>query len=284
MGWFENQIEERRAADKELLEAAFVKAAGAVVGMRGIEQILDESILAKDAVDEVLKYFRFKPVELPDEITDPNEQLDYIMRRHGIMKRDVELTKGWYKDAFGPMLAFTKDDKLPVAMLPGKISGYTYTDPKTGESLKMNAKRAELFERDAICFYRPLPQKELKVKDLILYIRNCITIRDTFTITVATTILTLIGLIMPRIVRLLTGPVRLSGRPSALVGVAISMICVALALITARISSLSYIPPPHVVKCGVYPSRSLKNPSYSPCGFGLFLNIKSNSPIFTPRF
>ena len=229
MGWFENQIEERRAADKELLEAAFVKAAGAVVGMRGIEQILDESILAKDAVDEVLKYFRFKPVELPDEITDPNEQLDYIMRRHGIMKRDVELTKGWYKDAFGPMLAFTKEDKLPVAMLPGKISGYTYTDPKTGESLKMNAKRAELFERDAICFYRPLPQKELKVKDLILYIRNCITIRDTFTITVATTILTLIGLIMPKIVRLLTGPVRLSGRPSALVGVAISMICVAIA-------------------------------------------------------
>lgn len=229
MGWFENQIEERRAADKELLEAAFVKAAGAVVGMRGIEQILDESILAKDAVDEVLKYFRFKPVELPDEITDPNEQLDYIMRRHGIMKRDVELTKGWYKDAFGPMLAFTKEDKLPVAMLPSKISGYTYTDPKTGESLKMNAKRAELFEKDAICFYRPLPQKELKVKDLLMYIRNCITFKDTFAVTVATTILTIIGLIMPRVVRLLTGPVRLSGRPSALVGVAISMICVAIA-------------------------------------------------------
>ena len=230
MGWFENQIEERRAADKELLEAAFVKAAGAVVGMRGMERIFDESILAKDAVDEVMKYFRFKPVELPDVITDPNEQLDYILRKHGVMKREVELTKGWYKDAFGPMLAFTKEDKLPVAMLPSKISGYTYTDPKTGESLKMNAKRAELFEKDAICFYRPLPQKELKVKDLLMYIRNCITFKDTFAVTVATTILTIIGLIMPRVVRLLTGPVRLSGRPSALVGVAISMICVALAM------------------------------------------------------
>ena len=230
MGWFENQIEERRAADKELLEAAFVKAAGAVVGMRGMERIFDESILAKDAVDEVMKYFRFKPVELPDDITDPNEQLDYILRKHGVMKREVELTKGWYKDAFGPMLAFTKEDKLPVAMLPSKISGYTYTDPKTGESLKMNAKRAELFEKDAICFYRPLPQKELKVKDLLMYIRNCITFKDTFAVTVATTILTIIGLIMPRVVRLLTGPVRLSGRPSALVGVAISMICVALAM------------------------------------------------------
>ena len=230
MGWFENQIEERRAADKELLEAAFVKAAGAVVGMRGMERIFDESILAKDAVDEVMKYFRFKPVELPDDITDPNEQLDYILRKHGVMKREVELTKNWYKDAFGPMLAFTKEDKLPVAMLPSKISGYTYTDPKTGESLKMNAKRAELFEKDAICFYRPLPQKELKVKDLLMYIRNCITFKDTFAVTVATTILTIIGLIMPRVVRLLTGPVRLSGRPSALVGVAISMICVALAM------------------------------------------------------
>ena len=94
----------------------------------------------------------------------------------------------------------------------------------------MNAKRAELFEKDAFCFYRPLPQKELKVKDLILYIRNCITFKDTFTISVATALLTIIGLIMPRIVRLLTGPVRMSGRPSALVGVAISMICVALAM------------------------------------------------------
>ena len=230
MGWFENQIEERRAADMELLEGAFVKAAGAVVGMRGMEQIFDESILTGSAVEEILKYFRFKPVDVPDEITDPNEKLDYILRRHGIMKRDVELTKGWYKDAFGPMLAFTKEDNLTVALLPGKIRGYTYVDPKTGESCKMNAKRAELFEKEAFCFYRPLPQKELKVKDLILYIRNCITFKDTFTISVATALLTIIGLIMPRIVRLLTGPVRMSGRPSALVGVAISMICVALAM------------------------------------------------------
>ena len=214
----------------ELLEGAFVKAAGAVVGMRGMEQIFDESILTGSAVEEILKYFRFKSVDVPDEITDPNEKLDYILRRHGIMKRDVELTKGWYKDAFGPMLAFTKEDNLPVALLPGKIRGYTYVDPKTGESCKMNAKRAELFEKEAFCFYRPLPQKELKVKDLILYIRNCITFKDTFTISVATALLTIIGLIMPRIVRLLTGPVRMSGRPSALVGVAISMICVALAM------------------------------------------------------
>ncbi|MBQ6622988.1 MAG: ATP-binding cassette domain-containing protein [Mogibacterium sp.] len=230
MGWFENQIEERRAADMELLEGAFVKAAGAVVGMHGMDRIFDESVLTEGAVDEILKYYRFKPVEVPDEITEPDEKLDYILRRHGIMKRDVELTKDWYKDAFGPMLVFTKEDNLPVALLPGKIRGYTYADPKTGESCKMNAKRAELFEKDAICFYRPLPQKELKVKDLILYIRSCITFKDTFTISVATTLLTIIGLIMPRIVRLLTGPVRMSGRPSALVGVAISMICVALAM------------------------------------------------------
>lgn len=214
----------------ELLEGAFVKAAGAVVGMHGMDRIFDESVLTEGAVDEILKYYRFKPVEVPDEITEPDEKLDYILRRHGIMKRDVELTKDWYKDAFGPMLVFTKEDNLPVALLPGKIRGYTYADPKTGESCKMNAKRAELFEKDAICFYRPLPQKELKVKDLILYIRSCITFKDTFTISVATTLLTIIGLIMPRIVRLLTGPVRMSGRPSALVGVAISMICVALAM------------------------------------------------------
>ena len=55
MGWFENQIEERRAADQQLLEDSFEILAGVVLGQRTAERISDHRIIAKSAIDEILK-------------------------------------------------------------------------------------------------------------------------------------------------------------------------------------------------------------------------------------
>ena len=54
MGWFENQIEERRAADQQILEESFVKIAGVVLGQRMANKISDERIVTKGAIDEIL--------------------------------------------------------------------------------------------------------------------------------------------------------------------------------------------------------------------------------------
>ena len=132
MGWFENQIEERRKADQQLLEDSFVKVAGVVLGERTAEKIGDERIITKGAIDEILKYYHYKPAQIPENIRDADAQLDYCLRPHGLMRRSVELTEGWYRDAFGPILAFQKEDGLPVALLPGTVSGYRFSDPKTG--------------------------------------------------------------------------------------------------------------------------------------------------------
>ena len=98
MGWFENQIEERRSADQQLLEDSFVKIAGVVLGQRTAQKIGDERIVTKNAIDEILKYYHYKPVEVPEEIKTAEEQLDYSLRPHGLMRRNVELTEGWYKE------------------------------------------------------------------------------------------------------------------------------------------------------------------------------------------
>ena len=230
MGWFNSQIEERRAADQQLLEDSFVKVAGIVLGKRSAEKIIDERIVTKSAIDEILKYYHCKPTELPDSIRSADEQLDYCLRPHGLMQRPVELNEGWYRDAFGPILAFTKEDGLPVALLPGKLSGYIYTDPKTGQMQKLNAKTSALFETDAVCFYRPLPQKKLGIPDLLLYMKNCVSLSDIILIVAATIAVTLVGMIMPQITKALTGPVLSSGRADALIGVAICMICVSLSV------------------------------------------------------
>ena len=228
MGWFENQIEERRNADQTLLEDSFVRIAGVVLGQRTAQKLGDERIVTKNAIDEILKYYHYKPVEVPEEVKTAEEQLDYCLRPYGLMRRNVELTEGWYKDAYGPILAFTKEDGLPVALLPGQIRGYHFTDPKTGKKERVNAEASALFDTEAMCFYRPLPQKKLGIPDLLLYMKRCVSLGDIIVIVAATLAVTMVGLIMPRITRALTGPVLSSGRANALIGIAICMICVSL--------------------------------------------------------
>ena len=228
MGWFENQIEERREADQQLLEDSFVRIAGVVLGQRAAEEIGDKRIVTKDAIDEILKYYHYKPVEIPEEVKTSDEQLDYCLRPYGIMRRSVELTENWYKDSYGPILAYTKEGGLPVALLPGAISGYSFNDPRTNTRVKINRKTAALLDSRAVCFYRALPQKKLGIPDLLLFMRRCFTFKDSIFIFAATMALSLVNLIIPRITKALTGPVRTSGRADALIGIAICMICVSL--------------------------------------------------------
>ena len=228
MGWFENQIEERRAADQQILEESFVKIAGVVLGQRMANKISDERIVTKGAIDEILKYYHCKPVELPEKIRTTDEQLDHALRPHGLMRRNVVLTESWYRDAYGPMLAFTKENGLPVALLPGTIMGYTYTDPRTGRREKLNAKTATLFGADAICCYRPLPQKKLGIPDLLLYMKRCLSLSDTVITVGAALAVTLTGLLLPKITQAITGPVLSSGRSDALIGIVICLVCVLL--------------------------------------------------------
>ena len=168
MGWFENQIQERRSADQQLLEDSFVKIAEVVLGKRTAEKLGDARIITKNAIDEILKYYHCKPTEIPEEIRTTEEQLDFSLYPHGLMRRTVELSENWYRDAFGPILAFLQEDGLPVAILPGFLRGYVFTDPTTGQRMKLDAKTAARFDRTAVCFYRPLPGTKLAIPDLLL--------------------------------------------------------------------------------------------------------------------
>lgn len=235
MGWFSNQIEERRTADQQLLEDSFDKVAGVVLGQRSAERISDARIITKNAVDEILKAYHYKPVEPPESIQDTEQQMDYCLRHYGLMRRPVELLDGWYKDAYGPMLGFLGEEKHPVALLPSRFHGYDYTDPGTGERVKLNAKTAALLDTEAWCFYRPLPQTALGMEDLLLYMKRCVSLADCVWIVCATLAVTLAGLLLPRLSRALSGPVLQSGAERGLAGAGICVLCVLIAsqLLTA---------------------------------------------------
>lgn len=229
MGWFEKQIKQRSDLDQQMFEESFFRVAGVVLGERSATKISDEHIITKQAIDEILKYYHFKPVELPKSIKTHEDQLDYCLRPHGLMKRQVILEENWWKDAFGPILAYTKDGGEPVALLPQRFAGYSFTDRETGKKVKLNKKTTELFEREAYCFYKPFPQRKLGIPDLIIYMKNCLSVNDIAIIAISTLAVTGVGMLMPRITKALTGPVISSGSKSVLIGIAICMLCTAIA-------------------------------------------------------
>lgn len=226
--WFEKQIKDRRTSDEQLLDDAYIRIMGVVMGKDGAIQLGDNWIITKNAIDDILKYYHYKPVEVPNSIKDPDERLDYCLRPYGVMRRRIELTKGWYKDAYGPILAFDKEDEEPVALLPKAFGGYHYRDSKTGKMINLNSRNEELFEKDAICFYRPLPQKKLSVKDLLSYMKGCVSNSDIVSVVIAALAVSAVGILIPQLTKALTGPILNSGSARALIAVAICIICVSL--------------------------------------------------------
>ena len=184
--------------------------------------------------------------EIPDNITDRNEQLEYLLRPHGIMRRTVTLSKGWYKDAIGAMLGIRKSDGMVVALIPAGFSGYRYRDMETGKHVKINGKNQELFEEEAIAFYKPLPLKELGISDLMRYILGTLSPAD-FVMTGASALaVTLIGMLSPKLNNLLFSRVIEDGSTQILLAITEFMICVTLSsllingvksLIIARINT-----------------------------------------------
>ncbi len=227
MGWFEKQVKQRKELDQQAFEESFFHAAEAVLGERTASRMSDERIITRQAIEDILKYYHYKPVEIPKSVKTQEEQLEYCLRPHGIMRRNVQLDKGWYRNSYGPVLAYLKEDGVPVAILPKKITGYAYTDPRTGRRVNLNGKTAQLFEAEAFCFYRPLPQQAIGLPELIRYMKECLSLSDYALICLAALAATAVGMMIPRITKALTGPVLQSGKVSALVSAAICLVCVA---------------------------------------------------------
>ncbi len=228
MGWFDEQIRLRKLNDEVLLEESFLDMAGSVMGRQLQASLESNRIRTKNAIDAVLQSMNIRSRDIPDDIKELNDQLDYLLEPHGIMRRAVSLPPGWYKDAAGPMLMIYKEGSIPVAVVPGKINGYEYTDPVTLKTCRINDKTQNLFEETGLCFYKPFPQKKLGIKDLLIYMALSRSVSDHAMIFISGAILTAIGAIMPMLTKLAYGRVLKSGQMNMLIALTVYMICVSI--------------------------------------------------------
>ena len=228
MGWFDEQIKQRKKNNEDLFSEAFVGIADAVLGSKMSAAFSTDEAKAQGAIEEILKYYHVKPREVPDSVKGLNDRLEYLLRPNGIMRRNVNLEKGWYKDAIGAVLGTRKDDGSVVAFIPKGLSGYVYFDAPTGKWVKLNKKNESLFEDEGICFYKPFPLGKLTLRSLMRYIIETLSVADFVLIALSTLATTAIGLLGPKLNNLLMGTVVNSKNYQLLIGITVFMISVSI--------------------------------------------------------
>ncbi len=230
MRWLEEQLRLREQSDNAAFEDAIDTIAGAVMGTR-LRDALSQDEIADSALDEILKYYHCKSgkKEIPSDIKTVDEQIEYRMRPYGIKSRTVILDKGWYHNAVGAMLGTMKEDGSAVALIPGKLTGYRLIDIKNGKHIHLNRKSEKLLDKEALCFYEPLPQKSLAMRDLLKFMMKQLSIADVVLCLVLMGLSAALGLLSPLFTKWLFSDVLESGSLQMLISLAIFMICFSIA-------------------------------------------------------
>lgn len=232
MGWFEEQIKLRSEKDGEALDEALKNVSAMIEGKKR-RSFSDDREKIKSALDEILAYYGVRPRDIPHDVKEVDDQIEYSCRQSGIMYRSVKLEKGWYRDAAGAMLGRLKSGEV-VALLPDKLGRYGFFNPNTQKRVKLNRKTQEWFEEDAYCFYKPFPLKKIGIRDLIKYIFSTIDVSVIVYIVAITLFATLVGMITPKITKILFSDVLESKSLQLLLSVACFYVCTSLSLLLIR--------------------------------------------------
>ena len=234
MGWFDEQIKQRRKNDEDIFSDAFADIADAVLGTKRSSSNDGNDEREIGAIWKILEYYKVKPQQLPSSVKTLNDRLEYLLRPNGIMQRNIDLESGWYKDSIGAVLGKRKDDGSAVAFIPKGFSGYVYFDDESGKWERINAANEALFEEEAICFYKPFPLGKLTLRSLMRYIVETLSVSDFVFVILSTLAATAVGLLGPKLNNLLMGTVVDSKDYQLLMGITIFMISVSISSLLIR--------------------------------------------------
>ena len=151
MGWFDSQIRERISNNKQQLQKAYWNLASVVMKETNETFADTRSTGNQNALTQICRYFHLEVNTVPDNIVDLEEQMEYLFRPSGIMRRRIKLAGEWWKDCYGPILAERKDGQM-IALLQGKGDHYYYQDIKGKSKNRVDSQTAKELCEEAVCF------------------------------------------------------------------------------------------------------------------------------------
>jgi ATP-binding cassette subfamily C protein len=140
------------------------------------------------------------PVVSYDTLTDScgnHFSVSDIARVSHFVTREVLLVPNWYTSDSEPLLAYSEKDGQPFPCIPKGSGGYRAYDVKNHSYRTIDEKFAKTLKPRAEVFYRPFPNKSLKLKDVILFGCKSLQVSDIARLFFLSLFGTLIGLLLP---------------------------------------------------------------------------------------
>ena len=162
------------------------------------------------------------------------DELELLLEKYNVFFRTITLSDGWWTRCTGYMLGFMADDNSHVVLVPG-FTDYTFTHPKTGESMKAS-KHHNLLKQEALIACFPLPEENLTVRSIMRYAVSCLCIYDLLFCLIACLGVTLLTMFTPYVCKLIFSEVIPSGDASQIVPIATLLLSAAAGLTMVEIA------------------------------------------------
>ena len=189
MGIYTDVIRERDRNDREQVRRADIR----LKELRANAGADDELSGISHALNLILVKYGITAAEAHG-YRDAEEMLDLMLDPIGVIYDRIDLSDGSWKKRTDHILAF-RDDGKAVAMMPAVI-GYSYVCPSEGTRGRVTEKLK--LQDTAYAIQRPIEIENVSLMSFSLYVLHLISVRDIIMICGATLLVTLLGLVAPK--------------------------------------------------------------------------------------
>ncbi|RSK47579.1 NHLP bacteriocin export ABC transporter permease/ATPase subunit [Hymenobacter rigui] len=137
-----------------------------------------------------------EPKYIESHQNNVTNQLHLIAKSSKLRIRKIILRDTWWKEENGPLLAFTKTDRTPVALLQKSSSSYTIKDVSTGNESVVDHQIAESLEPIGYMFFPGFDDTMTSVKKVLSFALRSVE-KDAKLLILAAFAGSLIGLLVP---------------------------------------------------------------------------------------
>lgn len=160
------------ASDQQTVQQALTQLASILetgpAAPAAVDDRLDPLLAACKAVGEALGI----AIKAPSRTLADRKQRDplsSIAKTSRAQVRRVALRGDWWRRDNGPLLAYTEDDRRPVAILPETTRRYRLYDPSTGGTAPLTEELAATLAPFAYTFFRSFPDRAITAAELLRF-------------------------------------------------------------------------------------------------------------------
>ena len=169
-----NRIDVRKIKNQRALEESMDI-------LLGVEKILyeEETSTATDEIAFIVKCTANALLMPADHLSinpDIAKKLDAIgllrrlMQKNNMQMRPVFLPTDWYEKDGGVLIGFVGEDNEPAVLIPTSPATYKMVTKENPEGIPIDGEVAAKINRNAFACYAGLPQRKLRIRDLLSFI------------------------------------------------------------------------------------------------------------------